>query len=97
MKTLDKTLNLILTDVDKLGMLLAEKASLDEQIEALKDEIKNKGEGNHEGYLYKANVKLSQRKVIDYKTILAELDVPSNLVDAHTTTTASITLKVTAR
>lgn len=97
MKTLDKTLNIILTDVDKLGMLLAEKASLDEQIEALKDEIKNKGEGNHEGYLYKANVKLSQRKVVDYKGVLADLDVPSNLIDLHTTTTASITLKVTAR
>jgi hypothetical protein len=92
-----KTLDIVITNIDRLGMLMAQAADLNEQIEALKDSIKNQGEGNYEGNLYKANVKLSQRKVVDYKTIIAELDVPSNLVDAHTTTTASITLKVTAR
>ena len=92
-----KTLDIVITDIDRLGMLMAQAADINEQIEALKDAIKNKGEGNYEGNLYKANVKLSQRKVVDHKTIIAELDVPSNLVDAHTTTTASITLKVTAR
>jgi hypothetical protein len=92
-----KTLDIVITNIDRLGMLMAQAADINEQIEALKDSIKNQGEGNYEGTLYKANVKLSQRKVVDYKTIIAELDVPSNLVDAHTTTTASITLKVTAR
>jgi hypothetical protein len=92
-----KTLDIVITNIDRLGMLMAQAADLNEQIEALKNDIKNQGEGNYEGNLYKANVKLSQRKVVDYKTIIAELDVPSNLVDAHTTTTASITLKVTAR
>jgi hypothetical protein len=92
-----KTLDIVITDIDRLGMLMAQAADINEQIEALKDSIKNQGEGNYEGNLYKANVKLSQRKVVDYKRIIADLDVPSNLVDAHTTTTASITLKVTAR
>jgi hypothetical protein len=92
-----KTLDIVITNVDRLGMLLAQKAELDEQIEALKDSIKNQGEGTYEGSLYKANVKLSQRNVVDYKTLIADLDVPSNLVNAHTTTTASITLKVTSR
>jgi hypothetical protein len=92
-----KTLDIVITNIDRLGMLMAQKADLDEQIDALKDSIKNQGEGNYEGSLYKANVKLSQRNVVDYKTLIAELDVPSNLVAAHTTTTASITLKITAR
>ena len=92
-----KTLDIVITDIDRLGMLMAQAADINEQIDALKDSIKNRGEGNYEGSLYKANVKLSQRKVVDYKTIIAELNVPSNLVDAHTTTTASITLKITAR
>jgi hypothetical protein len=92
-----KTLDIVITDIDRLGMLMAQAADINEQIDALKDSIKNQGEGNYEGSLYKANVKLSQRKVVDYKTIIAELNVPSNLVDAHTTTTASITLKITAR
>jgi hypothetical protein len=92
-----KTLDIVITDIDRLGMLMAQAADINEQIDALKDSIKNQGEGNYEGSLYKANVKLSQRKVVDYKTLIAELNVPSNLVDAHTTTTASITLKITAR
>jgi len=92
-----KTLDIVITNIDRLGMLMAQAADINEQIDALKDSIKNQGEGNYEGSLYKANVKLSQRKVVDYKTIIAELNVPSNLVDAHTTTTASITLKITAR
>jgi hypothetical protein len=92
-----KTLDIVITDIDRLGMLMAQAADINEQIDALKDSIKNQGEGNYEGSLYKANVKLSQRKVVDYKTIITELNVPSNLVDAHTTTTASITLKITAR
>ena len=92
-----KTLDIVITNIDRLGMLMAQAADLNEQIDALKDAIKNQGEGNYEGSLYKANVKLSQRKVVDYKTIIADLNVPSNLVDAHTTTTASITLKITAR
>ena len=92
-----KTLDIAITDIDRLGMLMAQKADLDEQIDALKDSIKNQGEGNYEGSLYKANVKLSQRNVVDYKAIIAELDVPSKVIDAHTSTTASITLKITAR
>ena len=92
-----KTLDIVITDIDRLGMLMAQKADLDEQIDALKDSIKNQGEGNYEGSLYKANVKLSQRNVVDYKAIIAELDVPSKVIDAHTSTTASITLKITAR
>ena len=92
-----KTLDIVITNIDRLGMLMAQKADLDEQIDALKDSIKNQGEGNYEGSLYKANVKLSQRNVVDYKAIIAELDVPSKVIDAHTSTTASITLKITAR
>ena len=92
-----KTLDLALTKIDHLGMLLAQAADLNAQIEAMKDDIKNQGEGYYEGNLYKACVTLSQRKVIDYKTLLTLLNVPADLVADNTKTTASITLKVTAR
>jgi hypothetical protein len=92
-----KTLDIAITNIDRLGMLLAQAADLNEQIEALKDDIKNQGEGHYEGNLYKACVTLSQRKVIDYKNLLTLLNAPADLVADNTKTTASITLKVTAR
>ena len=44
-----KTLDIVITDIDRLGMLMAQAADINEQIEALKDSIKNQGEGNYEG------------------------------------------------
>jgi hypothetical protein len=86
-----------LTQVDQLGLLLAQIADLEEQAEAIKNEIKNAGEGHTEGNLYKACVSLSQRTTVDNKAVFAAANVPAELIAKYSKTTAVITLKVTSR
>jgi hypothetical protein len=92
-----QVLDIQVTEVDQLGMLLAQIADLEAQAEAIKNKIKNAGEGHVEGNFYKSCVTLSQRKTVDNKAVYAELNVPAELLEKHTKTTAIITLKVTAR
>lgn len=92
-----QALDIQLTHVDQLGMLLAQIAELQERAEQIKDNLKNAGEGRHEGNLYDATVTLSQRNVIDYKQMVKDLAIDAQTVKRYTTTTASITCKVTAR
>ena len=91
-----QVLDLQITKVDQLGMLLAQIADLEAQAEVIKNELKQQ-EGHIEGNLYKACVTLSQRKTVDNKAVFAEANVPANLIEKHTKTSAVITLKVTAR
>jgi hypothetical protein len=88
-----------LNNVDKLGFMLADKADLDAQVEILKDEIKNQGEGKHVGEYYNASVSLSQRSFINYEAILKELNIvlDPELVKKHTKTSASLACRVTSR
>jgi len=84
--------------VDKLGFMLAEKAHLDAQVEVLKDEVKNQGEGKHLGQYYKASVSLSQRPYINYEAILQELNITLDpeIIAKHTKTSASLACRVTS-
>lgn len=91
-----QVLDLQITKVDQLGMLLAQIADLEAQAEVIKNELKQQ-EGHIEGNLYKACVTLSQRKTVDNKAVFAEANVPANLIEKHTKTSAVITLKVTSR
>ena len=91
-----QVLDIAVTKVDQLGMLLAQIADLEAQAETLKTELKQE-EGHIEGNLYKSCVTLSQRKTVDNKAVYAEANVPAELIEKHTKTTAVITLKVTAR
>lgn len=86
-----------LTAVDRLGLLQAQIAELEEQAEAIKNELKNAGEGHVSGNLYKACVSLSERKTVDNKAVFAECNIPAEVIAKHTKTTAVITLKVTAK
>jgi hypothetical protein len=92
-----QVLDIQLNTVDQLGLLQAQIANLEAQAEVLKNELKNAGEGHVEGNLYKSCVTLSQRKTVDNKAVYAEANVPADLIEKHTKTTAVITLKVTAR
>lgn len=83
--------------IDQLGMLLATIDDLSKQAEALKNEIKNEGEGHYDGELFRACVTLSQRNVIDHKAVYKELNVSNDLLAKYTKATAVITLKVTGR
>jgi hypothetical protein len=91
-----QVLDLKITKVDQLGMLLAQIADLEAQAEVIKNELKQQ-EGHIEGNLYKACVTLSQRKTVDNKAVFSEANVPAELIEKHTKTSAVITLKVTAR
>ena len=92
-----QTLDIQLTNVDRLGMLLAQIAELQEQAEALKDGLKNEGEGRYAGNLYDAVVTLSERATVDYKQLIKDLGVDAATLKQYTTTSATITCKVTAR
>lgn len=91
-----QVLDIQITEVDQLGMLLAQIADLESQAEEIKNKLKQ-NEGSVEGNLYKSCVTLSQRKTVDNKAVFAEANVPADLIAKHTKTTAVITLKVTAR
>ena len=91
-----QVLDLQITKVDQLGMLLAQIADLEAQAEVIKNELKQQ-EGHIEGNLYKACVTLSQRKTVNNKAVFAEANVPADLIEKHTKTSAVITLKVTSR
>ena len=93
MQVIDVNLN----SVDRLGMLLAQIADLEEQAEAIKNELKNGNEGHVEGALYKACVTLSERKTVDNKAVFKEANVPAELIAKYTRTTAVISVKVTSR
>jgi effector-binding domain-containing protein len=91
-----QVLDIQITEVDQLGMLLAQIADLEAQAEEIKNKLKQ-NEGSIEGNLYKSCVTLSQRKTVDNKAVFAEANIPADLIAKHTKTTAVITLKVTAR
>lgn len=86
-----------LTAVDRLGLLLAQIADLEEQAEVIKNELKSGAEGVVEGNLFKANVILSQRSTVDNKAVYKALNVSDDLLAKFTKTTAVITVKVTSR
>jgi len=84
-------------DLDRLGLLQAQIAELTEQAEILKDAFKNAGEGKYVGDLYKATVTMSPRNVVDYKTLIADLNVSDELIAKYTKQSVSIAIRVTAR
>lgn len=93
MQVIDVNLN----SVDRLGMLLAQIADLEEQAEAIKNVLKNGDEGHVEGSLYRACVTLSERKTVDNKAVFKEANVPAELIAKFTKTSAVISIKVTSR
>ena len=91
-----KAMDIKLSQVDTLGMLLAQIADLEKQAEIIKNELKQT-EGHVEGNLFKACVTLSQRATVDNKAVFVEANVPAELIAKHTKTTAIISLKVTSK
>jgi len=87
----------LMKDLDRLGCIQAQIAELNEQAEVIKNAFKNAGEGKYEGDLYKASVSMSQRDVVDYKTLLADLKVSPEVVAKYTKQSVSIAIRVTAR
>ncbi len=90
-------LDVKLTQVDQLGLLLAQIADLEAQADIIKNELKNGDEGSIEGSLYRATISLSQRTTVDNKAVFVAANVPAELIAKYSKTTAVITLKVTSR
>ena len=97
-----KTTDIITTDIDRLGVLLAQIAELDAEASKIKDNLKDmatapNGSKVFEGNLFKATVVEANRSIIDYKSLLADLGVSSDVVAKYTKTTAIFSVKTTAR
>ena len=88
-------------DVDTLGALLAQIATLTKQADAIKDAIKDDasagGDKVVEGDLFKATYIESNRSVVDSKALFAELGATPEQIARHTKTTAVFSVKVTSR
>ena len=93
--------DIALTQVDQLGMLLAQIAELTKQADSIKDGIKDAasagGDKVVEGNLFKATYIESNRSVVDNKALLAELGATAEQIARHTKTTAVFSVKVTSR
>jgi hypothetical protein len=88
--------------VDTLGGLLAQIAELTKQADVIKDFLKNQatapnGSKVFEGALFKSTVIESNRSVVDYKALLASLNVAADVVAQFTKTTAVFSVKTTSK
>ena len=97
-----KTVDIQLTQIDELGTLLATIADLTSKADAIKDELKDAatapgGSKVFEGNLFKATVVEANRSTIDYKSLLADLGISSDVVAKYTKTTAVFSVKTTSR
>lgn len=81
--------------VDRIGALKAEIAPLERQLKKLQDELKARGPGRYEGELYDATVFNQVRDLLDMDAVRAKLS--SQFLTAHTRTSESVVLKVTAK
>jgi len=90
-----------LTQVDRLGFLLAQIAELTKEADAIKDAIKDAatagGDKVVEGNLFKATVVEANRKVVDWKTIQKVLNIPEDIIIENTSITAVFSVKTTSR
>lgn len=81
--------------VDDLGFLMAQIAKLEKQANALKAELKAKGPGTYEGYVFQANISVSERDSLDMEAVRAKLT--PQFIRAHTKSTEVVAVRVTAR
>ena len=91
-----KNNDLQLTQADQLGQLLAEIAILEKQAETIKAAMKEVG-GVHEGVLFRSTVIESNRATTDWKALCAAQGIGSDVVAAHTKTTAVYSVKTTSK
>lgn len=93
--------DLPLFQVDELGMLLAQIATLtkraDEIKESMKDTATAGGPSAFDGTMFKATVIEQNRRVTDWKAIAKQFNIPEQAIIDNTSVTAVFSVKVTAR
>lgn len=96
-----KATDIALTQVDELGMLLAQIADLTKRADAIKDSLKDaatSGAGKvFEGNLFKATVVESNRRVTDWAAVAKVCNIPENVIVDNTKITAVFSVKATTR
>lgn len=91
-----KNNDLILTQADQLGALLAEIDVLTKQADDIKALMREAG-GVHDGVLFRSTVVESNRSVTDWKALCADLGITADVVARHTKTTAVYSVKTTSK
>ena len=93
-----EVLNTTAADIDTLGAILANIATLEARAEEIKKALKERasmsGEKHFDGEIFRATYSESNRSSVDWKAIAAKLAIPADLIAAHTKTTAVYTVKV---
>ena len=93
--------DLKLTAADQLGSLLAEIKTLEARAEKIKDQIKDAASAGGprvvEGMLFKATYSESNRQVVDYKQLCADLGITADQIAKYTKVSAVFAVKVTSR
>ena len=93
--------DITLTQVDQLGMLLAQIAELTAKADAIKDAIKDAATAGGakvvEGNLFKATVVEANRRVTDWKAIAKVCNIPEDVIIENTSISAVFSVKTTAR
>ena len=94
--------DIITTNIDRLGLLLAEIDRLTKEADSIKDGLKDAatlpgGSKEFVGNLFRALVVESNRNTVDYKKLLADLGVAQEVVAKYTKTSAVFSVKTTAR
>ena len=94
-------IDISLTQIDELGLLLAQIAELTKKADAIKDSIKDAatagGPAVIEGNLFKATVVEANRKVTDWKAIAKVCNIPESVIADNTSISAVFSVKTTSR
>ena len=89
-----KTNKQITSVVDELGLINEQIKALEARAKELKAVVANEfGEGATAGKQFVCKISLSQRKTLDAKGIVNELQVPADVVDRFTKISSVITVK----
>lgn len=81
--------------VDQLGSLLAEAATLEAQIKAIKADLIASGADVVEGDIYRVSISTSERETLDMAAAKAKLS--PQFLKAHTTVKTVTTVRCSAR
>jgi hypothetical protein len=81
--------------VDKIGLLKAQLAPLEEVLKADLNKLKGLGPERYQGQLYEVNVFTQEQNRLDMEAVRAKLS--PQFIAAHTTTTEVTVAKVSAR
>ena len=83
--------------VDQLGEVKAKIAHLKTVEDQLKKQLVESGEVEADGSVFRATVSFTNREQIDWKAVAEKLEPSRQLITAHTSFTASTTVRVSAR